>query len=240
MKKKRNVTYVVQNNLCLNCGICAGACPTNCITIEQKRNQFIPIVNPDLCISNKGCTRCLDICPGKGINLNKIASSLFIDENTKNHPLVGRYQNCYTGYSTDKNLRFHSASGRSLSQFLIWLLENKKINGAVVTKFDASKEYLVETFIAKTKDEIFSAKSSKYCNHSVNREEENLLFAFINSIYESTSFIITSNKSPAEWARSLDDEVPSTVLLDRLLYKCELFAAVRRIIQSERNQTNDG
>jgi len=59
-------------------------------------------------------------------------------------------------------------------------------------------------------------------NISVNREEGNLLFAFINSIYESTSFIITTNKSPAEWARSLDDEVLATALLDRLLYKCEL------------------
>ena len=31
-----------------------------------------------------------------------------------------------------------------------------------------------------------------------------------------------TNKSPAEWARSLDDEVLATALLDRLLYKCEL------------------
>ncbi|MDD2512967.1 MAG: ATP-binding protein [Proteiniphilum sp.] len=59
-------------------------------------------------------------------------------------------------------------------------------------------------------------------NISVNREEGNLLFAFINSVYESTSFIITTNKSPAQWARSLDDEVLATTLLDRLLYKCEL------------------
>lgn len=59
-------------------------------------------------------------------------------------------------------------------------------------------------------------------NIAVNREEGNLLFAFVNSVYESTSFIITTNKSPAQWARSLDDEVLATALLDRLLYKCEL------------------
>ncbi len=59
-------------------------------------------------------------------------------------------------------------------------------------------------------------------NISVTREGGNLLFSFINSIYESTSFIITTNKSPAEWARSLDDEVLATALLDRLLYKSQL------------------
>jgi len=59
-------------------------------------------------------------------------------------------------------------------------------------------------------------------NIPVSREDGSLLFVFINSIYESTSFIITTNKSPAEWARSLDDEVLATALLDRILYKCEL------------------
>ena len=59
-------------------------------------------------------------------------------------------------------------------------------------------------------------------NLSVTTEEGHLLFAFINKIYECTSFIITTNKSPADWARSLNDEVLATALLDRLLYKCEL------------------
>lgn len=48
------------------------------------------------------------------------------------------------------------------------------------------------------------------------------LFNFINQLYENTSFIITTNKMPAEWAKMLDDEVLATALLDRLLYRCEI------------------
>lgn len=48
------------------------------------------------------------------------------------------------------------------------------------------------------------------------------LFNFINQLYENTSFIITTNKMPADWARLLDDEVLATALLDRLLYHCEI------------------
>lgn len=59
-------------------------------------------------------------------------------------------------------------------------------------------------------------------NVTVDREEGNMLFAFINAVYETTSFIITTNKSPVEWARTLPDEVLGTALLDRLLFKCEL------------------
>ena len=48
------------------------------------------------------------------------------------------------------------------------------------------------------------------------------LFNFINQLYEKTSFIITTNKSPQQWAKMLDDEVLATALLDRLLYRCEV------------------
>lgn len=59
-------------------------------------------------------------------------------------------------------------------------------------------------------------------NLTLNREDGNLLFAFVNAVYETTSFIITTNRSPVEWAQALNDEVLATALLDRLLYRCEL------------------
>ena len=46
------------------------------------------------------------------------------------------------------------------------------------------------------------------------------LFKFINQLYEKTSFIITTNKKPTEWAVMLGDEVLATTLLDRFLYHC--------------------
>ena len=49
-------------------------------------------------------------------------------------------------------------------------------------------------------------------------------FNFINQLYENTSFIITTNKMPADWAKMLDDEVLATALLDRLLYRCEILS----------------
>lgn len=47
-------------------------------------------------------------------------------------------------------------------------------------------------------------------------------FNFINQLYENTSFVITTNKMPTEWAKMLEDEVLATALLDRLLYRCEI------------------
>ena len=43
-----------------------------------------------------------------------------------------------------------------------------------------------------------------------------------NALHERASFIITTNKSPKEWAETIGDEVITTALLDRLLYRCEI------------------
>lgn len=48
------------------------------------------------------------------------------------------------------------------------------------------------------------------------------LFNLINLLHEKASVIITTNKSPTEWAQSLEDEVIATAILDRLLYRCQV------------------
>jgi len=47
-------------------------------------------------------------------------------------------------------------------------------------------------------------------------------FHFIDYLHERTSVIITTNKSPKQWAETLEDQVLATALLDRLLYRCEV------------------
>lgn len=48
------------------------------------------------------------------------------------------------------------------------------------------------------------------------------LFNFINHLHERASFIVTTNKSPQELVKMLDDEVIATALLDRILFHCEV------------------
>ena len=56
----------------------------------------------------------------------------------------------------------------------------------------------------------------------VSKPDAAKLFGFINMLFEKTSFIITTNKSPQQWVEMLDDEVLATALLDRLLFKCQV------------------
>jgi len=57
----------------------------------------------------------------------------------------------------------------------------------------------------------------------VSKAEAHLLFSFISACYESKSLIVTSNKSFDDWADFLGDPVIATAILDRLIFKCEIF-----------------
>lgn len=56
----------------------------------------------------------------------------------------------------------------------------------------------------------------------VKKEDATGFFNLINTLHEKASIIITTNKAPTEWAKTLDDEVLATAILDRLLYHCEV------------------
>ena len=51
---------------------------------------------------------------------------------------------------------------------LIYLLENKRIDGAVITRMSKQKPWLTEPFIATTREEILEGAQSKYIITSVN------------------------------------------------------------------------
>lgn len=112
------------------------------------------------------------------------------------------------GLAYDAIQRGHKAYFRNISDILA-TLRLKEITAS------ASKEFkrLCEAHLIII-DDVMTLP--------LNKEDGNRFFVFINQIYETTSFIITTNKSPAEWAKSLDDETMATALLDRLLYKCQL------------------
>jgi DNA replication protein DnaC len=47
-------------------------------------------------------------------------------------------------------------------------------------------------------------------------------FNLINELHDKTSLVITTNKSPKQWAEVLNDTVLTTALLDRILHRCQI------------------
>lgn len=71
----------------------------------------------------------------------------------------------------------------------------------------------------------------------IKKHEAVAFFNLINHLHEQTSVIITTNKSPKQWAETLDDEVLATALLDRLLYRCEVLKMEGKSFRMENRKT---
>lgn len=165
--KPPSIKWVVDNGLCLGCGVCEDACASHAIKFVEKHALNVPQIDPDKCINEKGCNSCFKVCPGHGIDL-QAKSQHYFGTAPSVDPYIGPYVSCYTGWSNEHEIRYHSASGGLLSHFLIYLLEKKIIDGAVVTRFSEANPLRTQSFIATTRDEILASKSSKYCPVSLN------------------------------------------------------------------------
>jgi DNA replication protein DnaC len=71
----------------------------------------------------------------------------------------------------------------------------------------------------------------------IGKSEAVELFNLINLLHEKASLIITTNKSPKEWAQTLDDEVLATAMLDRILYRCEVLKLEGKSYRMENRKT---
>ena len=109
------------------------------------------------------CGLCFDICPGKGIELMSLGKDLFgANSGIKTDLCSGLFLNTYVGHSTNEEIRYHSATGGMVTQFLIWLLKKGEINGAVVVRYRKDCPMEPEPFIALTEEEIWDSRSNKY------------------------------------------------------------------------------
>jgi len=151
---------VVKNGLCTGCGTCVAICSLSAIrmTKDNSKGIYVPQVAQERCSQ---CGICLEVCPGHSVDFDQLNMSIFAKKPVA--VSLGCYLNCYTGYATDCNVRYNSASGGLVTTSLIFALEEGLIDGALVTRMSKENPLEPQPFIAKTKDEILSASKSKYC-----------------------------------------------------------------------------
>ncbi len=158
--KGKTIAEVVKSGLCTGCGTCMGICPVDAIemVIEHEKGIYIPQLDEEKC---NQCGLCFEVCPGHAVDFKQLNLEIFGKE--PNDILIGNYLNCYIGHATDYNIRYNSSSGGMVTALLIYALEERMIDGALVTRMKKDKPLEPEPFIARTKDEIIEAAKSKYC-----------------------------------------------------------------------------
>lgn len=158
----KKLLQTIENNLCTRCGACVGVCPHNCLFLDENnfpaQKQPCPIE----------CNLCLRACPGIEVNFPKLTENIFGKRFQVTNPM-GEFQKIFVGHATDETVRRNASSGGVITQLLVYLLEKREIDGAVVTTSDSIKFWKAKPFLALNKDEILGATQSKYVISSVNQ-----------------------------------------------------------------------
>ena len=155
----------INSGLCVECGACELVCPSH--AIELKKYSWGR--NPELvgkCI-DEHCERCHNVCPAHKVPLTEIQTKFFgraAKKGTK-EDITGIWRNVYTGYALDEEVHNAAVSGGFISALLIFALENKMIDGAVIAGFDPATPYEAKAFVATTREQVLAGAGSKYQPH---------------------------------------------------------------------------
>jgi coenzyme F420 hydrogenase subunit beta len=155
---KKSTKYVVDNHLCISCGICEAF--TDCDMVYRKG---IRLPSFDSLETIKQSETVYSYCPGKGYPIVELGNDLYRSSNTKNDFRTGIYLSIGAARSTKTDLLKNSSSGAMIPTIALHMLESNVVQGIVTVKYRySSNGPIPEPFIATTKEHLILSQGSKY------------------------------------------------------------------------------
>ena len=154
---------VIGAGLCTHCGTCAGL---SAGTVGMRHGVQGPIPTLEGTGNADVPDAAFEACPGRGLDYPALCQSVF-----GHHPsnwLIGCARRIYVGYSGVPEVRRRGASGGVITQTLLYLLEQGRIDGAVVVCQGRPHPWQAEPIIARSAAEIVAASQSVYVPVPVN------------------------------------------------------------------------
>lgn len=154
------IDLVVENDLCIGCGLCTYKCPNNAIKMDWNDYGFRV---PELVGECGSDGLCISVCPfnpfpKKEVETENEIANIFLQEASKFHEKIGKYLGIYVGYS-DK-YRMTSSSG-GMATFVLNELLDKKIVKNIFTVRESEKNFY-EYSIISSKEEVLKSSKTRY------------------------------------------------------------------------------
>lgn len=152
-----NIQSVVDQGLCTGCGLCAGICPAEAVSMDTSR---VPKARIDLDRCSD-CGLCTRICPGGGTRFADL-SRAGAAEHPGQDPEVGPMLEIRSAWSVEQATRQAGASGGLATALARWMLETGQIDAAVVVKGRSDQPFAVQAVLAREPEDLRPGQQSKY------------------------------------------------------------------------------
>jgi coenzyme F420 hydrogenase subunit beta len=159
--KSSVITNVVEQDLCIGCGLCAALCPQDALSMQWNRyGEYNPVeVSP--CITE--CGLCLKVCPfsDTGENEDTIGERLYgAVPGIQHRSETGYYLASYVGYS--ERHRATSASGGMATWLLEALLTEGVVDHVICVAPTGDPEKLFAFRVFDTAEDVRTGAGSAY------------------------------------------------------------------------------
>lgn len=147
---------IIETGLCTRCGGCQASCPVDAISFTARGVELT-----GECIS---CGNCVAICPGGGIDMASHERRLFKKSRKSGFGnRLGIYQKKEQLKAGDEEVFRSGYTGGRVSAVLIHALDKGFIDAALLTDWSGTGDLSIgKGVIARTREEVLSAASSKY------------------------------------------------------------------------------
>ena len=159
MTSINKLSDIVDNGLCIGCGLCQSIVGKDSIGISMSpKGRLEPKEIKK--ISSEKFNTILNVCPGvivEGLPKEQVY------EKTKHDLVWGYYLSLCYAWSTDNKIRFESSTGGLLNGLSLYLLESKKVDFVLHTVADPKKPMRSISKLSYNKEELLNYNScSRY------------------------------------------------------------------------------
>lgn len=158
------IENVVNRDLCVGCGVCAGICATKSLQMVFNRyGEYVPIYSEAGC--KRLCGLCLEVCPffNSEYYEDSLGETEYSQENGISHrPEIGYYLSSYAGHVIDEERRWNSASGGLATWFLAELLSKNIVDRIVCVVPEDKIGRLFKFTIINDPESVGSSSKSSY------------------------------------------------------------------------------
>ena len=145
---------VIEGGLCTFCGACVASCPLHHLKwIEGSPKR------PEKKAACEDCEVCYHACYRTAFDKGAIEAEIFGRRGEKGDD-IGIYRRAVAAKASDERIREKAQDGGVVTALLTYMLEEKVIDGAIVT--GRTEEWLPIPVVAKSKEELIAAAGTKY------------------------------------------------------------------------------
>ena len=144
---------VIASEKCAGCGACVLVCPFSALEYTKEK--------PNLSKECKNCGICAQVCPRYELNLPKVERFVFNRERRPDEEF-GVYRRLAIAQTTDGRVAKVKQDGGVATALLLYALEEKIIDSALVSGADPTKPFYPVPKLATTAQELLEAAGTKY------------------------------------------------------------------------------